>query len=225
MGGYPFRKFDIPEKVVFCVRWFGARDRNQSPTSLSPGGIYWLMAGHDETGLKGYCSQALNHFQNMLSLSVWNICFIHSRSVLLVGDSASDTLNLYHYRERKGASLSQLQLKKSKERILVGPSCVTCLPPITVARGWGTIINLAWKRHHICGQNGWELLLKEGGNGFWPDKIIVITSSSIFGDKRKVIWHMRNRSLIICITKTSKKERNKEEREITLCLNAVKRIL
>lgn len=66
-----------------------------------------------------------------------------------------------------------------------------------------------------------KLFLKEGGNGFWPGKIIVIASSSIFGDKRKVIWHMRNRSQITCIMKTSKKERKKEEQEIALYLNGV----
>lgn len=88
------------------------------------------------------------------------------------------------------------------------------------------MINPAWKRHLPLGPK-WvgktnKQFLKEGGNGFWPGKIIVFASSSIFGDKRKVIWHMRNRSQITCIMKTSKKERKKEEQEIALYLNGVK---
>lgn len=147
MNGYPFRKFDIQEKVVFCIRWFDMRDRSQSPTSLSTGGIYWLLEGQNETALKGYCNQALNHCQDILSL-----CLEYLLHSLLISFT-SGSLSLRHsefisLRKKKGSfSLPASVEKKSEEKILIGPSYVTCLPPITVARGWGTMINLAWKRH------------------------------------------------------------------------------
>lgn len=65
---------------------------------------------------------------------------------------------------------------------------------------------------------------KKRGNDFWPDKIIVFISSSIFSDKGKVIQYVRNKSQIACIMKTSKKEGIKRNKR-TLYLNAIKRIL
>ena len=63
VDGHSFRKFDIQEKTVFSSRWFYARDRNQSPTNLNPGGMTWFTAGHDGS----YCTQAPNHHHNPVS--------------------------------------------------------------------------------------------------------------------------------------------------------------
>lgn len=169
--------------------------------------------------------QALNHCQDIpsLCLEYW----LHS----LLISFASGSLSLRHsefisLQRKKGSfSLPASVEKNPKEgfwlaHLMSHASLLSLLPEGEVPG-----LTQPGKDASLCGQNGWELLLKEGGNGFWPGKIIVITSPSIFGDQRKLIWRMRNRSQIICIMKTSKKERNQEEQGITLCSNAVKRIL
>ena len=141
MDGHSFRKFDIQEKTVFCIRWFYARDRNQSPTNLNPGGMSWFTAGHDGS----YCTQASNHRHNSLSPSVEYLS--HSLwSVSLVGNSLGHS-EFTLLQRQQGSFSPYFSLKKSKDKILVGLSCVTSLPPVTVARQQVTVINPSWKRH------------------------------------------------------------------------------